>query len=91
MLNSQVVEQSLEYPEERSTIDDNNVVIKTLLESSDRIQKHVDKCFNSSSRCQYLDQVNSLSELSHKNKLICMGEGGLTQQNADNYARDTKR
>ncbi|PIM96932.1 DNA-directed RNA polymerase subunit beta [Candidatus Hodgkinia cicadicola] len=91
ILNSQVVEHPSEYLKKPFTIDSNNVVIKALLESSTRIQKHVDKCFNSSSRCQYLDQVNSLSELSHKNKLICMGEGGLTQQNADNYARDTKR
>ncbi|PIM95038.1 DNA-directed RNA polymerase subunit beta [Candidatus Hodgkinia cicadicola] len=91
VLNSLVVKHSLEYPKEDLTIGDNNIVVKKLLESGDQIQKHVDKHFNSSGRCQYLDQVNGLSELCHKNKLTCMGEGGLTQQNANNYTRDTKR
>ncbi len=90
MLNSWVESQSLEELNEEFTTDGNNMVISSLLTSSKHIQKRVDKYFNSSSFCQYLDQVNSLSELCHKHKLTCVGEDGLTSQNVDNYVRDTK-
>ncbi len=90
VLNLWVSEQPLEQPREKLMFDSDNVVIKALLEVNVGIQKRVNKYFNSSDLCQYSDQVNSLSVLSHRNKLTCMGEGGLTQQNADNYARDTK-
>ncbi|PIM96223.1 DNA-directed RNA polymerase subunit beta [Candidatus Hodgkinia cicadicola] len=90
VLNLWVAKQSLEQPREPIMFDSDNVVIKGLLEVNVGIQKRVNKYFNSSDLCQYSDQVNSLSRLSHENKLTCLGEGGLTQQNADNYARDTK-
>ncbi|PIM96012.1 hypothetical protein [Candidatus Hodgkinia cicadicola] len=70
---------------------DEVMMIDTLLDSVKKIQSDVDKFFVSSSLCQYLDQVNSLSELSHRNKLTYMGEGGLKQQNVDVTIRDTKR
>ncbi|PIM95454.1 DNA-directed RNA polymerase subunit beta [Candidatus Hodgkinia cicadicola] len=90
VLNSWVAKQSLEQSKGITTFDSDNVIIKGLLHINEDIQKRVNKYFNSSDLCQYSEQVNSLSELSHKNKITCMGKGGLTQQNADNYARDTK-
>ncbi|PIM94820.1 DNA-directed RNA polymerase subunit beta [Candidatus Hodgkinia cicadicola] len=70
---------------------DDAMMVGNLLESVKQIQNDVDKFFNSSSLCQYLDQVNSLSEISHRNKLTYMGESGLTQQNVEVNIRDTKR
>ncbi|PIM95075.1 DNA-directed RNA polymerase subunit beta [Candidatus Hodgkinia cicadicola] len=90
VLNSWDESQSLEELNEEFTIDNDNMVINSLLTSNKHIQKRIDKYFNSSSFCQYLDQVNSLSELCHKHKLTCISEGGLTSQNVDNYVRDTK-
>lgn len=90
MLNSWVAKQSLEQPKGIITFDSDNVVIKSLLYINEDIQKRVNKYFNSSDLCQYSEQVNSLLELSHENKITYMGKCGLTQQNADNYARDTK-
>ncbi|PIM96953.1 DNA-directed RNA polymerase subunit beta [Candidatus Hodgkinia cicadicola] len=66
-------------------------IIDKLLTSNKQIQNDVNKFFNSSSLCQYLDQVNSLSELSHKNRLTCLGDGGLSSQNVEITIRDTKR
>ncbi|PIM96279.1 DNA-directed RNA polymerase subunit beta [Candidatus Hodgkinia cicadicola] len=71
-------------------VDDSRIIDK-LLTSNKQIQNDVNKFFNSSSLCQHLDQVNSLSELSHKNKLTCLGEGGLSSQNVEVTIRDTKR
>ncbi|PIM96150.1 DNA-directed RNA polymerase subunit beta [Candidatus Hodgkinia cicadicola] len=70
---------------------DDDMMIGKLFDSAKKIQSDVDNFFVSSSLCQYLDQVNSLSELSHKGKLTCLGEGGLTSQNVEITIRDTKR
>ncbi|PIM95885.1 hypothetical protein [Candidatus Hodgkinia cicadicola] len=70
---------------------DDDMIIDKLFDSVKKIQSDVDKFFVSSSLCQYLDQVNSLSELSHKGKLTCLGEGGLTSQNVEITIRDTKQ
>ncbi|PIM96729.1 DNA-directed RNA polymerase subunit beta [Candidatus Hodgkinia cicadicola] len=70
---------------------DDITMINKLLGCAKQIQKDIDKFFNSSNLCQYLDQVNSLSELSHKGKLTCFGEGGVTPQNVEINIRDTKR
>ncbi len=67
-----------------------NLIINRLLHALERVQRDIDRFFISSSLCQYLDQVNSLSELSYKNKLTCMGERGLTPQNTEVAIRDTK-
>ncbi|PIM96883.1 DNA-directed RNA polymerase subunit beta [Candidatus Hodgkinia cicadicola] len=79
------------------SIKDHNVptndvmMISELFDSVKKIQSEVDKFFSSSNLCQYLDQVNSLSELSHKGKLTCLGDDGLTSQNVEITMRDTKK
>ncbi|PIM95577.1 DNA-directed RNA polymerase subunit beta, partial [Candidatus Hodgkinia cicadicola] len=70
-------------------LDDDSIMNK-LSFYLERMQGKVNNFFVSSSLCQYLDQVNSLSELSHRNKVTCMGEGGLTSKNAEVTLRDTK-
>ncbi|PIM96056.1 DNA-directed RNA polymerase subunit beta [Candidatus Hodgkinia cicadicola] len=70
---------------------DDVMMINIFLGCMKQIQKNIDKFFISSNLCQYLDQVNSLSELSHKGKLTCFGEGGVTQQNVEITIRDTKK
>ncbi len=51
----------------------------------------VRKVFDSSGMCQFLDQVNALSELSHKNRLTYIGEGSVTVQTAELVTRDVNR
>lgn len=70
---------------------DDTRIIDELLTSNKQIQNNVNKSFNSSSLCQYLEQVNSLSELFHKNRLTCLDDGGLSSQNVEITIRDTKR
>ncbi len=47
--------------------------------------------FGSSGMCQYLDQVNTLSELSHKNRITYIGKGSVTDQAIDFVTRDISR
>ncbi len=46
------------------------------------VQVEIDKLLSASSLCQYSEQLNSLSLLSHKNKLTCIGSEGLSSQRA---------
>ncbi|MCK5491192.1 MAG: DNA-directed RNA polymerase subunit beta, partial [Candidatus Pacebacteria bacterium] len=47
--------------------------------------------FMSSQLCQFMDQVNPLSELEHKRRLSAMGPGGLTRERAGFEVRDVHR
>ncbi len=53
-----------------------------------KVQANVDKIFNTSNLCQYTDQVNCLSELSHKNRLTCINERNLSSQTAEVNVRN---
>ncbi len=55
---------------------------------SNQIQIEVDKLFNTSSLCQYGNQLNSLAELCHKNKLTYTGEGGVSSRTPGSHIRD---
>src|SRR5699024_1967778 len=44
--------------------------------------------FGSSQLSQFMDQVNPLSELSHKRRLSALGPGGLTRERAGYEVRD---
>ncbi len=46
------------------------------------VQVEIDKLLSISNLCQYSEQLNSLSLLSHKNKLTCIGAEGLSSQRA---------
>ncbi len=51
----------------------------------------VGKMLGLSDMCQYLDQVNTLSELSHKNRITYIGEGSVTDQAVEFVTRDVSR
>ncbi len=57
----------------------------TLLSKTNLI---INKIFNKSELCQYTDQINALSELSHNNRLTQMGQGGLTPRTTKITIRD---
>lgn len=44
--------------------------------------------FNISQLCQFMEQMNMLSELEHKRKITCMGPGGLVRERAGLEVRD---
>ena len=44
--------------------------------------------FNSSQLCQFMDQTNPLSEVTHKRRLSALGPGGLTRERAGFEVRD---
>ena len=44
--------------------------------------------FNTSRLCQFMEQMNMLSELEHKRRLTCLGPGGLTRERAGIEVRD---
>jgi len=46
------------------------------------------KFFTSSQLCQFLEQVNPLSELTHKRRVSALGPGGLTKKTAGFEVRD---
>ncbi|MFP3039517.1 MAG: hypothetical protein ACKESB_02205, partial [Candidatus Hodgkinia cicadicola] len=54
------------------------------------LQASVDRLFTESGLCQFADQVNSLSELSHKMRFTCFGEGGVTAQAAEFSMREVQ-
>ena len=76
---------------DKNVSSDDVMMVDNLLDSVKQIQKEVDNFFASSNLCQYLDQVNSLSELSHRNKLTCMDGDKTSQQNVGITTRDPKR
>ncbi len=63
----------------------------SLLDIISRIQSETDKSFVNSGLCQYIDQVNSLSELSHKLRLTCLGEGGVSMHTAEMSIRGVQK
>jgi DNA-directed RNA polymerase subunit beta len=44
--------------------------------------------FNTNSLCQFMEQVNPLSEMTHKRRLSALGPGGLTRERAGYEVRD---
>ncbi len=44
--------------------------------------------FNTSRLCQFMEQMNMLSELEHKRRLTCLGPGGLARERAGIDVRD---
>ncbi|XXM90088.1 hypothetical protein AADW59_00630 [Candidatus Hodgkinia cicadicola] len=63
----------------------------TLLLGFKQIRFVVFKVFSASELCQYLEQLNSLTELCHKLRLTYMGEGGVTFRTASECLRDVQR
>ncbi len=62
-----------------------------LIWAYNKTMMEVGRMFSSSGMCQYLDQVNALSELSHKNRITYIGEGSVTDQAVEFVTRDVSR
>ncbi|XXM93593.1 hypothetical protein AAHH87_00500 [Candidatus Hodgkinia cicadicola] len=54
-------------------------------------QVAINSLFVASELCQFAEQLNSLTELSHTLRLSYMGEGGVTSRTATEGLRDVKR
>ncbi|ATW06030.1 DNA-directed RNA polymerase subunit beta [Candidatus Hodgkinia cicadicola] len=67
------------------------VLNDVLLLGFKRVKRAVNKLFSMSELCQYAEQLNSLTELCHKLRLTCMGEGGVTFRTATASLRDVQR
>ena len=62
---------------ERMTIQDINSLTPQVLINTRPIVGVIDEFFGSSQLSQFMDQVNPLSELTHKRRLSALGPGGL--------------
>ena len=65
----------------RSIVPQNLINIKTLTSS-------IREFFGSSQLSQFMDQINPLSELTHKRRISALGAGGLTRDRAGFEVRD---
>ncbi|PCJ20078.1 MAG: DNA-directed RNA polymerase subunit beta [Candidatus Cloacimonadota bacterium] len=73
---------------ERMTIQDVNNLTPQLLINTRAISSSIDEFFGSSQLSQFMDQVNPLSELTHKRRLSALGPGGLKRERAGYEVRD---
>ncbi len=65
----------------RNTVPQNLINIRTLTSS-------IREFFGSSQLSQFMDQINPLSELTHKRRISALGAGGLTRDRAGFEVRD---
>jgi len=73
---------------ERMTIQDSNNLTPQNLINTRPIHSAIDEFFGSSQLSQFMDQVNPLSELTHKRRLSALGPGGLKRERAGFEVRD---
>lgn len=73
---------------ERMTIQDINNLTPQLLINTRPIGSAIEEFFGSSQLSQFMDQVNPLSELTHKRRLSALGPGGLKRERAGYEVRD---
>ncbi len=72
----------------KTNLDSNNSSWEQEFSIYEQVQADIDKIFTTSGLCQHIDQVNCLSELSHKNRLSYIGEGNLALQTAKATVRN---
>ncbi len=73
---------------ERMTIQDINSLTPQVLINTRPIVGVIEEFFGSSQLSQFMDQVNPLSELTHKRRLSALGPGGLRRERAGYEVRD---
>jgi len=73
---------------ERMSIQDADTTTPQQLVNIRPVVASVKEFFGSSQLSQFMDQVNPLSELSHKRRLSALGPGGLTRERAGYEVRD---
>ena len=73
---------------ERMSIQDLDVSMPHDLINSKPVTAAIKEFFGSSHLCQFMDQTNPLSEVTHKRRLSALGPGGLTRERAGFEVRD---
>ena len=73
---------------ERMTIQDNEVITPQALINIRPVVAAIKEFFGSSQLSQFMDQNNSLAELTHKRRLSALGPGGLSRERAGYEVRD---
>ncbi|MFH1894200.1 MAG: DNA-directed RNA polymerase subunit beta [Candidatus Zixiibacteriota bacterium] len=73
---------------ERMSLKDNENIAPHDLVNARTVSAVVDTFFGSSQLSQFMDQINPLSELTHKRRLSALGPGGLTRERAGFEVRD---
>ena len=73
---------------ERMTIQDLDIVTPQVLINIRPVVATIKEFFGSSQLSQFMDQLNPLSELTHKRRLSALGPGGLSRDRAGFEVRD---
>ncbi len=73
---------------ERMTIQDQEAITPQMLINIRPVAAAIKEFFGSSQLSQFMDQINPLSELTHKRKLYALGPGGLSRERAGFEVRD---
>ena len=73
---------------ERMTIQDIELVTPQALINIRPVAASIKEFFGSSQLSQFLDQINPLTELTHKRRLSALGPGGLSRERAGFEVRD---
>src|SRR6202521_1701646 len=73
---------------ERMTVQDLETVTPQVLINIRPVVAEIKEFFGSSQLSQFMDQTNSLAELTHKRRLSALGPGGLSRERAGFEVRD---
>ena len=73
---------------ERMTIQDQESITPQMLINIRPVSAAIKEFFGSSQLSQFMDQINPLSELTHKRRLSALGPGGLSRERAGFEVRD---
>jgi len=74
---------------ERMTVQDIETVTPQALINIRPVVAAIKEFFGSSQLSQFMDQTNSLAELTHKRRLSALGPGGLSRERAGFEVRDS--
>ena len=73
---------------ERMTIQDSSAITPQVLINIRPVVAAIKEFFGSSQLSQFMDQINPLSEITHKRRLSALGTGGLNRDRAGFEVRD---
>ena len=73
---------------ERMTIQEQEGITPQGLINTRPVAAAIKEFFGSSQLSQFMDQINPLSELTHKRRLSALGPGGLSRERAGFEVRD---
>jgi len=74
--------------QDRMAVLDPETLIPAQLINPHQLVNVIREFFNVSQLCQFMEQMNMLSELEHKRRVTCMGPGGLVRERAGLEVRD---